>query len=186
MSEKISVIETERLLLNGWTLSDEDIDGLYAYAKNPNVGPNAGWKPHASREESREIIETLFLPHTVWSIREKATGKVVGSIGLEPDRRREDVNSMEVGYSLAEECWGKGYMTEACRAVIDYAFREFGLVVLSICTGPDNVRSQRVIEKCGFVYEGRQRKGYHIFDGTDRDNLVYSIIREEWEDERRG
>jgi putative acetyltransferase len=88
---------------------------------------------------------------------------------------------MEVGYSLAEDCWGKGYMTEACNAVVDFAFREFDLVVIGICTGPENVRSQRVIEKCGFVFEGRQRKGYHIFDGTDRDNMVYSMTREEWE-----
>lgn len=182
-THKLKPIETERLILNKWTLSDADIEGLYAFASNPNVGPNAGWKPHADLAESREIIENVFLPYHVWSIREKATGRVVGNIGLEPDRRREDVNSMEVGYSLAEDCWGKGYMTEACKAVIDYAFREFGLVIIGICTGPDNVRSQRVIEKCGFVFEGRQRKGYHIYDGTDRDNMVYSMTREEWEDE---
>ena len=181
----MKTLETERLILTGWNLSDEDIDGLYAYAKNPNVGPNAGWKPHESREESKKIIEELFLPHEVWSIRDKETGKVIGSIGLEPDRRREDVKSMEMGYSLAEESWGKGYMTEAACAVIDYAFRELGLAVLAICTGPENRRSQRVIEKCGFQYEGRQRKGYHIYDGTDRDNLMFSIIREEWEEDAR-
>ena len=38
-----------------------------------------------------------------------------------------------------------------------------------------------MIEKCGFKYEGRQRRAYHIYDGTDRDNLVFSILREEWE-----
>lgn len=179
--EALAAIETERLVLSPWTLSDEDVDGLYAYAKNPNVGPNAGWKPHGSREESRDIIKNMFMASKTWAIREKSTGKVVGSISLEADRRREDVNSMEVGYSLAEESWGKGYMTEACKAVIDYAFKTYGLVVLGICTGPDNIRSQRVIEKCGFKFEGRQRKGYHIYDGTDRDNLVFSIIREEWE-----
>lgn len=172
---------TERLVLRKWSLSEDDIAGLFAYASSPNVGPNAGWKPHASLEESAMIIEEVFMPHKVWSIREKETGKVVGSIGLEPDRRREDVASMEMGYSLAEEAWGKGYMTEAAKAVIDYAFQEYNLVALGICTGPENKRSQRVIEKCGFVYEGRQRKGYHLFNGIDRDNLMYSIIREEWE-----
>ena len=91
-----------------------------------------------------------------------------------------------MGYSLAKESWGKGYMTEAARAVIDYAFEEFDLVVLAICTGPENKRSQRVIEKCGFKFEGIQRKGYHIYNGTDRDNLVYSMLREEWEESRYG
>ena len=75
-------IETERLILDKWTTSREDVEGLYGYARDPEVGPNAGWKPHESAEESREIIEELFIPHDVWAIREKETGKVVGSIGL--------------------------------------------------------------------------------------------------------
>ena len=185
-TEDMKRIETERLILDKWTTSEEDIKGLYEYAKNPDVGPNAGWKPHDSEAESREIIEELFIPHDVWAIREKASGKVIGSIGLEPDKRRENVNSREMGYSLAKESWVKGYMTEAARAVIDYAFEELDLVVLAICTGPENNRSQRVIEKCGFKFEGIQRKGYHIYDGTDRDNLVYSMLREEWGERRHG
>lgn len=174
-------IETERLILKKWTTSEEDVKGLYEFAKDSDVGPNAGWKPHADLEESKMIIEDIFMPYDVWAIREKQSGKIIGNIGLEPDRRREDVESRELGYSLAKECWGKGYMTEAANAVIDYAFEDLKLVVLAICTGPENKRSQRVIEKCGFIYEGRQRKGYHIFDGTDRDNLVFSMLREEWE-----
>lgn len=177
----MKTIETERLKLTPWTSSKDDAEGLYAYAKDPDVGPNAGWKPHASVEESAEIIRELFLPNEVWAIRDKEYGKIMGSIGLEPDRRREDVASKEMGYSLGKEFWGKGYMTEAAKAVMDYAFREDDLVVLAICTGPENKRSQRVIEKCGFQFEGIQRKGYHIYDGSDRDNMVYSILREEWE-----
>ena len=49
-------IETERLLLRPWRL--EDAADMYAYAKNPNVGPNAGWKPHESVEESKAILES--------------------------------------------------------------------------------------------------------------------------------
>ena len=48
--------------------------------------------------------------------------------------------------------------------------------------GYGNKRSQRVIEKCGFKFEGRQRRGYRIYDGSDRDNMVYSILREEWKE----
>ena len=180
-TEDMKRIETERLILDKWTTSEADIKGLYEYAKNPDVGPNAGWKPHDSEAESKEIIEELFLPNEVWAIREKESGKIIGSVGLEPDKRRENVNSWELGYSLAKESWGMGYMTEAAKAVIDYAFKELDLVVLAICTGPENKRSQRVIEKCGFKFEGVQRKAYHTYDGADRDNLVYSMLREEWE-----
>lgn len=175
-------IYTERLVLTPWQATKEDAEGLYEYAKHPEVGPNAGWPPHKSVEESMHILSELFVPSTAWAIREKDTGKIVGHISLDDDKRREDVNSKEMGYNLAYDCWGKGYMTEAARAVMDYGFEEFGLVVMSICTGPDNKRSQRVIEKCGFKFEGIQRRGYHILDGTDRDNLVYSILREEWEE----
>lgn len=178
-------IETERLILTPWTLSEDDVQGLYQYASDPQVGPNAGWKPHESPEESAEIIKDIFMPHLVWAIREKESGKIIGSIGLEDDRRRENVNSRELGYSLAKDCWGKGYMTEAAKAVIDYGFRELGLTVMAICTGPENKRSQRVIEKCGFKFEGRQRRGYRIYNGTDRDNMVYSMLREEWEEGNR-
>ncbi len=173
-------IETKRLLLSPWTLSVEDVKGLYDYAKNPNVGPSAGWAPHKDEAESANIIREMFMPFEVWSIRDKESGRLMGSIGLEPDRRREGVSSREMGYSLGEEFWGHGYMTEAAKAVMKYAFDELGLTVMGICTGPQNKRSQRVIEKCGFKFEGVQRRGYHIYDGTDRDNLVFSILREEF------
>ncbi len=180
-------IYTERLLLTPWRVCIEDAKGLYAYAKDPDVGPNAGWKPHESVEESLKIIEELFVPEkNTWAIREKESNKIVGSISLLFDRRREDVNSREMGYSLAKDCWGKGYMTEAARALMDYGFEKYNLVVMSICTSPTNKRSQRVIEKCGFKYEGLQRRGYHIYDGSDRDNLMFSILREEWEEIRNN
>lgn len=177
-------IETERLILTPWTTSEEDVRGCYEMAKDPDVGPNAGWKPHESIEESKMIIETIFMPFDVWAIRNKATGEIMGSIGLENDKRREGVNSKELGYWIGKKYWGKGYMTEAAKAVIDFAFEEFDLVVLAICTGPHNKRSQSVIKKCGFQFEGIQRKGYHILDGTDRDNLVFSMLREEWEESK--
>jgi len=180
-------IYTERLLLTPWRVCIEDAKGLYDYAKDPDVGPNAGWKPHESVEESLKIIEELFVPEkNTWAIREKESNKIVGSISLLFDRRREDVNSREMGYSLAKDCWGKGYMTEAARALMDYGFEKYNLVVMSICTSPTNKRSQRVIEKCGFKYEGLQRRGYHIYDGSDRDNLMFSILREEWEEIRNN
>ena len=176
-------LETKRLILRPW--EQADAEELYCLARDPKVGPAAGWMVHTSVENSCEIIRTVLCAPETYAVVLKQSGRIIGSIGLEPDRRREDVRSMEMGYSLAEESWGKGYMTEAACAVIDYAFRELGLAVLAICTGPENRRSQRVIEKCGFQYEGRQRKGYHIYDGTDRDNLMFSIIREEWEEDAR-
>lgn len=170
-------LETERLVLKAYSI--EDAEGLYNYAKNPNVGPHAGWKPHESVEESLEIIESLFLPAEAWAIRLKGDSRIIGTIAFEEDRHRDDM-SKEIGYSLAEDAWGKGYMTEACGEVLRFAFDELCLNLVGICTGPQNKRSQSVIRKCGFVYEGRLRKAYHTYTGIYRDSLCYSILKEEW------
>jgi len=172
-------IETERLILKPW--KEEDAKDLFAFAKDPDVGPHAGWKPHESVEESLNIIKTLFLPNNVWAITIKGNGKIIGSVGLEPDKKRPGVNSSELGYSLSKEYWGKGVMTEAAKAVMDFAFKVFKSEVIAACTGPLNKRSQGVLLKCGFSYEGTMRKVYKTYDGTIRDNKCYSILREEWE-----
>lgn len=175
-------IETARLVLRAWT--KKDAQALFAYANNPEVGPPAGWKPHVNEAESLKIIETLFMNRDVWAIVCKESGKVIGSVGLEPDKRRPGLESREMGYSLAKEFWGKGMMTEAASAVIEYAFAELSLAILAVCTGPENKGSQRVIEKCGFIYEGTSRRSYRIYDGSIRDTKCYSLLKEEWHENR--
>jgi len=175
---RVPKLETERLILRGW--EKKDAKQLYEYACNPNVGPAAGWKPHESVRESREIIDQLFRANTTWAIVHKATDRVIGSIGLEPDKIRTGIMSRELGYSLAEEYWGEGIMTEAAKRVIAYAFGEMGLAVLMIRTSDSNSRSRRVIEKCGFEYEGTLRRAYRIYDGTLREIRVYSMLKEEY------
>lgn len=176
---KVPQLETERLILRMWT--KKDAAALYDYAKDPDVGPNAGWKPHANAGESRMIIDQLFRRNMTWAIVEKETGVVVGSIGFEPDKYRPGINSREMGYSLARSRWGKGYMTEAARRLIRYGFEELGLVILMIRTSETNLRSQRVIEKCGFTYEGTLRRAYRMYDGGNREVRCYSMLREEYE-----
>lgn len=172
-------IETKGLILRPWV--EGDAASLFAYAKNPNVGPRAGWKPHKDVEESLEIIRALFIPNKVWAIISKGTGEILGSIGFEEDIRRHNLSSRELGYSLREESWGQGIMTEAAKAIIEYGFTTLGLEIISILTAPSNLRSQGVIRKCGFTYEGTLRKCYKIYDGSYRDSQIYSLLREEWQ-----
>ena len=80
---KVPTLETERLCLRMW--NKKDAPDLFEYAKNPNVGPWAGWKPHRDVAESRMIIEAVFLANTTWAITELKTGRVVGSVALEDD-----------------------------------------------------------------------------------------------------
>lgn len=177
---KVPTLETQRLVLRGWRR--RDAADLYAYAKNPNVGPHAGWKPHADVRESRMIITQLFQQNTTWAITLRGEDVPIGSIGFEPDAYRPRINSRELGYSLSEERWGQGIMTEAARRLIRYGFEELQLVSIMIRTGEANLRSRRVIEKCGFCYEGTLRQCYRMYDGEIRDSRVYSMMREEYEE----
>lgn len=179
----MNAIETERLTLRMWDV--EDLDDLFDYANNPNVGPLAGWKPHESKTESLEIMQTLFINKYCWAIVYKEDGKVIGSIGFECDKKRPDINCRELGYAMSEDYWGKGIMTEAAMAVIRYGFEELGLDLVTICRNPFNERSGRVIDKCGFTYEGTLRQAQKIYDGAVRDVACYSMTKEEYEKVKR-
>jgi len=175
---RVPTIQTDRLILRRWKRSDAG--DYYEFAKNPNVGPAAGWRPHANAFESRMVIVNSLMYNYCWAMTDKETGKVIGSIGLDTDKFRYVVKSKELGYSLSEEHWGKGLATEAAEAVIKYAFEKLWLDALMIKTSEDNIRSQRVIEKCGFCYEGTLRKIYRNYDGTVMPMRVYSMLREEY------
>jgi len=175
----METLETDRLILTAWT--KKDAEALFDYAKNPNVGPSAGWKPHSDPHESKRIIKDVFMRGDVWKIALKGSDKAIGSIGLDNDKRRPGVASRELGYSLSEEYWGRGLMTEAAAEVIRYAFEKMDMEILAVNTGIDNVRSQHVIEKLGFTYEGTERHSYLVYDSTVRDIRCYSMYRYEWE-----
>ena len=184
-------IKTERLILRPWRM--EDAEDMYEYARDPAVGPNAGWKPHESLEESRETVRVFSdtsEKNLILAIEEKASGKVIGSVGIEEDGRREKVGfARSLGYVLAQSYWGRGLMTEAANAAIDYAFRELKIKLLSVDHYPYNDRSRRVIEKCGFHFDGRLRQATKLYNGEIQDLCCYSMTAAEYylrDAKRRG
>lgn len=176
----MKTLETSRFLLREWRV--EDIEDVYEYAKNPNVGPNAGWKPHESREETQAIIERFRQQDDTWAIVEKATGKVIGSVGLHRDEKRNTPRVRMIGYALSESYWGQGIMVEVVKKVMAYGFDEMQLKLISSGHSAFNVRSKRVLEKCGFKFEGIIRCGYVNYDGCEFDEFSYSITNKEYED----
>ncbi len=182
-----AVLETERLYLRPWR--EEDANDMFAYAKDPEVGPNAGWKPHESPEESLQIVKRWAADwlnpdsgNFELALELKESGKVIGSVGIDNDGWRTKVpNSWSMGYVLGKAYWGRGLMTEAVDAAIDYAFGPLGAKLLCINHYPDNPRSKRVIEKSGFTYEGTLRKATVLFDGTVKDLCCYSMTAAEYQ-----
>lgn len=176
-------LETPQLILRDW--AEEDAKDLYRYAKDPEAGPAAGWKPHENMEESREVVKMFIREGDVWALEEKASGRVIGSLGLHKDKKRPGVPGVKmVGYVLAKEFWGQGRMTEAVKEAMRYAFEEEGLRMLTVYHFPWNDRSRRVIEKCGFRKEGTLRESFVRFDGTLMDEVCYSLTVEEWKEGR--
>lgn len=176
----MKTLETERLILRPW--SPDDLDDLHEYAKDPEIGPNAGWEPHTDKAVSAKILQMFIEKGDTWAMEHKQNHNVIGSIGLHADRRRaEGINVKMIGYVLSRDYWGTGLMTEAARRVLQFAFEDLAVDLVSVYHYPSNMRSRRVIEKCGFTYEGTIRQGSKIFDGTVLDDVCYSMTKEEYE-----
>ena len=148
------VIETERLILRPFKQSD--LHDLYEYASVPGVGEMAGWKHHETIEKTQEILDMFIKEDKTFAIVLKEDNKVIGSVGVEKyglEDKLTEFNSYygrEIGYVLSKDYWGKGIMSEAVMAVINYLFNNLHLDFL-ICGYYDfNNQSKRVQEKCGF------------------------------------
>ncbi len=172
------ILETQRLILRPFAL--EDAADLYEYAKDPRVGPIAGWPPHTSVENSREIIRTVFSAPNTFAVVERATGKVVGSAGF-VDIHREGVPKPddEIGYALNPAYWGRGYIPEAVRELTRHGFQELGLNTIWCSHYLGNEKSRRVIEKCGFHPMGSGMEPVPQM-GETRTVLFYALTRQAW------
>lgn len=171
-------IETNRLLIRRF--KESDAADLFAYASCPLVGPEAGWMPHQKIEDSKDLIAQWHKNLEVFAIEEKASHQVIGSIGLHQTFERA-VPCRELGYALKYECWGKGYMSEACAVMIDYAFEQYGVEMIIVKHHHLNLRSRKVIEKAGFHLEGILRQArVHALTKELLDTYVYSMTKEEW------
>ena len=147
------MIETERLILRPW--QEGDAEALYQYASDPDIGPPAGWPPHTSVENSRDIIcHVLAVPET-YAVCLK-DGSPIGSVGLKlkgstdmTDREDE----CELGYWIGKPFWGQGLIPEASRALLRHAFEDLGMQAVWCGYYEGNEKSKRVQEKLGFVYQ---------------------------------
>lgn len=167
-------METQRLLLRPF--NEGDLKDFFECCHNPNLGNNAGWKPHDTLEESWEFLHTVFLnQENIWAMVDKKTSHLIGSIGLIPDPKRENPKARMTGYWLKESYWRQGLMTEAMRAVLTYGFKTLGLDLITANCYPSNQRSQRVLERHGFLCEGTLHQAEQIYTGEIYDHLCYYL-----------
>ncbi|MDO4290498.1 MAG: GNAT family N-acetyltransferase [Eggerthellaceae bacterium] len=149
------VLESERLVLRPWL--EPDAAALYELARDPAVGPSAGWPVHTSVENSAEIIEGVLSADGTFAVVLKGTGELVGCAGF----NFGDAATMplgddegELGYWLGQRFWGRGYATEAAQRVVEHGFCERGLCGIWAAHFEENARSRNVLRKLGFQDRG--------------------------------
>jgi ribosomal-protein-alanine N-acetyltransferase len=174
----LQVIETNRLILRPPSMDDAPAI-FQSYAQDDEVTRYLMWSAHRSLSETHAFLRSCLAADQSgasrhWVITRKADHTVLGMIVL----RMEDFKA-DTGYVLAREEWGKGYMTEALRAVIDFAFTMKSIYRVWAVCDVDNVASARVMEKSGMVREGVLRRFMlHPNAGAEpRDVLCYAKTR---------
>ena len=147
-------IETERLILRPF--KESDLADFYEYASVEGVGERAGWAHHKSIDESREILARFIEEDKTFAICLKESNKVIGSLGVEKYGAEDKLTEFdgyrgrEIGFVLLKDYWGRGFMPEAVKAVMNYLFEELDFDFLLCGYYNFNEQSKKVQEKCGF------------------------------------
>ncbi len=175
------ILETERLLLRSWEGSDAE--SLYALAKDPQVGPIAGWPVHTDVENSRDIIRTVLSADLTYAVVLKAEDRAIGSIGLIPNGHSDltgGEDEAELGYWVGVPYWGQGLIPEASKVLIEYAFEELGMNRLWCGYYEGNEKSRRVQEKLGFRYHHTEEQVPCPLMNEERTLHASCMEKEQW------
>jgi RimJ/RimL family protein N-acetyltransferase len=168
-------LKLSKSTLREWKSGDEQ--SLVRHANNRSIWRNlrdAFPNPYTLADAEHWIrIANPTTPITNFAIA--IDGAAVGGIGL---TLKDDVHrrTAEIGYWLGEEFWGRGIVTEAVRALTDYAFATFDLCRVYAGVFEWNTASMRVLEKAGYQFECRVTKSV-TKDGQTIDELIYAIVR---------
>lgn len=150
----VPVIETERLILRGHRL--DDFDACAAMWSDPIVTRYIGGKPSTAQQSWFRMLRYLghwdLLKYGYWAVEEKSSGSYVGELGFADFRRDIEAvsDAPELGWALVSSAHGKGYATEALRAVVAWGDENLDAVRTVCIIHPDNAASIRVAEKCGY------------------------------------
>jgi RimJ/RimL family protein N-acetyltransferase len=153
---------TARLRLRPWTTRRDDLARLADLYGRPEVTCWLGGAPSVPPVELVARWARVLAgedPFGAWAVEVAATGAVAGTVLLKP--LPEGVGEVEVGWHLHPDSWGRGYATEAARAVVDRGFTA-GLPEVYAVVRPGNARSMAVCRRLGMAPLGRMRRWYHV------------------------
>lgn len=174
-------IETDRLILRRFEYSDDDAM-LRNWVADENVQKMYSEPVYSTKDEVRGLLDKYIGSYERedyyrWAVIDKECGECVGQIAFFLVDSKNHFTEIE--YCIGTEFQCRGYATEATKAVIAYGFDRINLHKVQICTKTINSKSKRVIEKCGFTYEGTLRD-YFCMDGNYVGRLYFSILCDEY------
>ncbi|MBM4262091.1 MAG: GNAT family N-acetyltransferase [Deltaproteobacteria bacterium] len=175
---KPQTLKTERLRLRKVKLSDAEAI-FRQYAQDPEVTRYVSWRAHQSLDETREYVRMCLLAWDVgkayhWAIERLEDKQVIGMIIT-----RVNGEKWELGFVLARGHWGQGYMTEAVKGLIAWAFKQKDVYRVWAVCDVDNAASARVMEKSGMQREGVLRRWsvHPNISPEPRDSYCYAIVK---------
>ena len=179
MTNPPNSLKTPRLRLR--KVKSEDAEAIFReYAQDPEVTRYVSWQAHQSLDETRDYVRSCLLAWDTrkafnWVIESREESQLMGMIVA-----RVNPAKWELGFVLARRHWGRGYMTEAVKAVIEWAQRRGGIYRVWAVCDIDNIASARVMEKSGMRREGiLKRWSIHPnISAEPRDSYCYAIVKE--------
>ncbi|MGE7602720.1 GNAT family N-acetyltransferase [Peribacillus sp. NPDC097675] len=168
-------MESERIVLRPVSL--DDAEDMYEYTSDEETTRYL-YDPHKDLNRTKNFIANYFLeePLGKYAIVLKESNKMIGAIEF---RIHESNKCGELGYTLNRNFWGKGYMTEAGRLILELAFNVLDLERVFAECDVINAASGKVLDRLGMKCEGIHRKS-HMTKGTLFDSAYYSILKEEY------
>ncbi|XP_015573470.1 uncharacterized N-acetyltransferase p20 [Ricinus communis] len=166
-------MDPSRISIRPFKLSD--VDDYLKWVSDDRVAKNVRWGAITSREEALLHLERAVIPHP-WHLSICLDDRSIGYIAVWQGTLDYEKCRAHIGYAIGVEHWGQGIATVALKMAMSRVFKDLpNLVRLEAYTLVDNKKSQRVLEKVGFLKEGLLRKVFH-YQGEVRDFLVCSFL----------
>jgi len=169
-------LTTDRLVLRKITMEDapelffmRTDDRVMKYIERPRPKDISDTHAFITLIDEREKENVLV----TWGIALKGETKLIGTVcflNIDKDNHRS-----EIGYALHPDHWGKGVMNEVLEAVINYGFKEMKLHSICANINPENIASQKILEKNGFIREAYFKENFY-WEGTFRDSSMYGLL----------
>lgn len=171
---------SDRLVLRRAYLTDTD--DLFICMSNPAVCRYETWSAHDTVLDTLGYVNSLIIKHddgvcTEWIIENKSARRAIGMINIHDISDRN--KTAEMGFWLAEDCWGRGYAAEAAGRVEEFIFNHTEINKLICMCSVQNSASERTIKKLGMFCEGTLRQ-HILIKGVYNDIRIYSLLREEY------